>query len=192
MLFQEFAEKNKINWKQIEVKPHAIKRVRERFNGWENHKDDQIKGNLRILLRNSKYVSEIIDEQNKLSYLFVNDKKAIYLSEDFKEINTVMVHTNVSYSPLKEILIDLHKKEIRKITRRENAKVRKLNDLKDDLAIELAILKKRVKRTRSEIVKQSCNCRIKAIYQTVEQYETEIKALQDEKRQISRSMAAII
>lgn len=192
MLFSEFEVKNGVNVKQIDASSHAIKRAKERFTGWENYNDSQVLGNLRKMLKTSTYAGEVVDEQRKTSHMFVSEKKAIYLSEDLKDINTVMYHSQVSYTPLKRVLLDLHRKEIRKLTRKEKARLKKLDILKDDCSIELAILNRRMKRTRSESVKNQCMIRTKAIEQTLNEYESEIIEIQNEKRVITRSLASII
>ena len=192
MHFDEFAKKRNLNVNNLKVSDHCIKRARERLN-WKNLNDTHILGNLRAMLRKSIYIGKIVtEEERKISYMFANDRRAIYLSENLEFIVTVIVHDVVTYAPLKDELLKSHQKEMRKITRKEKAKLKKLDDLKHDCAIEVAILKRRLKRTRSENVKQVCKTRIKAINKTIEDYENEIKQIQNEKRHIARSMVSIV
>ena len=192
MKFDEFARKRGLNVKKINATDHAFKRARERF-GWNTHNDSQILGNLRNLLSKSVYIGEVIEEEHrKTSHMFVSERRGIYLNKELTEIVTVIMHEYVTHVPLKRVMLDLHKKELRKLDRKERSRLKHLESLRDDCDVDLAILKRRLKRTRSESIRLSCQAKINAIKQTVNEYEEEIKRIQNEKRAISRSLAAVL
>jgi len=189
--FEEFAQVKNINIKSISVTDHAILRAKERLS-WGKLKDTEIVGNLRAVLKNSTYIGEVIDNQHrKVSHMFASDRRAIYLSENYNMIVTVTTHEVVTYIPLKATLLELHKKEIRKLDRKQRAKERRFCNLKDDFKVDLAVAERRLNRTRSQSVINACKANIQGIHQTIGEYENEIKLIQDEKRIVARSMVAI-
>ena len=191
MKFEEFAQVKNINIKSISVTDHAILRAKERLP-WGKLKDTEIVGNLRAVLKKSTYIGEVIDNQHrKVSHMFASDRRAIYLSENYNLIVTVTTHEAVTYAPLRTTLLELHKKQIRKLDRKQRAKEKRLSTLKDDFKVDLALAERRLNRTRSQAVVNACKSNIQAIHQAISEYENEIRLIQDEKRTVARSMVAM-
>ncbi|MET3508290.1 hypothetical protein [Halalkalibacter oceani] len=182
---------NNLNVRQVEVSDHAITRAKQRTS-WANMKKEQVIGNIRALLKRSEEICETVDEDGKPAILFAVERVAIYLTLDYKTVITIIRHEQVTYMPIKSKLLELHKKEIKKLERREKARIRRLEDLTIDCNVEIAELKRRIHRTKSESVKKACEARISAIRATIKEYKHEIKSIQDEKRQASRSLVAVI
>lgn len=183
---------NGINVKKVLVGSHAIKRARERGHWDDKLKDEQIRGNVRSLLGRAKRVCNSIDEEGNPSILFAVDKYEIHLSTDLQTVKTIIKQDKITYKPIQNKVFELIHKEIRKLERKENARIRYLNSLTYDCQVEIAELNRRIFRTKSITVKQSCEARIAAINHTIKEYQQEIKEIQDEKRRISRALVAVI
>lgn len=178
-----------LNTKQINMSDHAYKRAAERLN----LKDKNVAlGHIRSALRRGKRIGHVTSEDGKLSVLYAHGRTGIYLTPDLKTVVTVTKHEVVTYEPLKHKLVSLHEKELRKLTRTEQARLRYLTDLKHDCDVEIAELKRRIHKTRSRNVKLQCEIRIKAIKQSIEEYENEIVELRSQRRQVARSMVALV
>jgi hypothetical protein len=181
-----------INVKQLKVNDHAIKRVKERIPEWANMKKEQIIGNIRAVLKRAEYITDTIDSRGNPASLFIVDKKAFHISPDWTVVYTVVIYEDIKYEPLRKKYVDLHKLELRKLTRKEQARLKYLKKLKMECNVEIASLKLRMFKTKSKRVKDTCTIRLKAIEQSFSEYELEIKDIQSEKTKIAKALVAII
>ncbi|WEG18679.1 hypothetical protein PQ478_09380 [Alkalihalophilus pseudofirmus] len=184
---------NGLNVKSIGLSRHAIERARQRVDSWKNANDSIIIGNIRALLKRAEFIGEsVCEEKGNISLLYAVDRIGIYLSTDKKEVITVIKKETVTYKPLRDKMLELHKKEFRKLHRKECARRKRLEGLLLDCEVEIAELKRRKFKTRSQAVRNACDCRISAIQLSIQEYEDEIKAIQDEKRRVGKSLISVI
>lgn len=178
-----------LNVKKVGMTSHAYERAAERF---DLKIESQALGYFRNLLKKAKKIGETVDDEGYPSVLYAYNKAAVYLTLDLKVIKSVRKIETLPHSLLKDNVVKLHEKEIRKLTRAENAQKRRVEAFQLDLDIEVAMLKRRIHRTRSEAVKKSCEARIKALHKTLEEKKKEVKDIQDEKRRVANSMVSLI
>lgn len=174
---------------KVEITDHAYKRASERFN----FKEEKVaKAQIKGLLKKSKLIGMQLSENGTPSVLFAYKRHGFYLSRDLKTVLTVNRFESVTYEPLKNKIAELHAKEIRKLERKESCKSKRLKLIELECQVELAELKLRYHKSRSESVKLSCQCRIKAINERLQELKEEINELQSAKRQVTRSMASVV
>jgi hypothetical protein len=177
-----------VDVKNLKFTDHALQRAKERFN--KNGKDAQ--SYFRSVLEKAKYVGVIEDEHSHPCQLFAFNKIAIILSIDFKRVVTVYKADTVTYDPLKDKVLELHKKKFNHYSIKERALQKRLDQLKLESQVEIAQCKLRKYKTKSDAVKIACDARIKAIEQTIQEYILDIQNLQTEKRRVARSMISVM
>lgn len=175
--------------KKITMTEHAYQRAKERFNMPDR---SHALNHFRVTLKLAKKVGQTIVDDGTETILYAHGRTAVYLSLDLKTIITVNKFEYVSYQPIKDKVEALHRKEFKKLERIEKSKIRKLNDIKLKYAIEIAQLNYRQKRTRSNQVREYCESRKKEINIMFAEFEKEISEIQSNKRQIARSMVAVL
>jgi hypothetical protein len=180
-----------INVKKVIITDHALLRAKQRSH-WSKMKDEQIIGNLRALLKRAKRICNSVCERGNPSVMFAVDKYEIHLSPDLTKMHTIMRQEDITYAPIKNKMLELLEKEIRKLQRKEGARIKYLERLTYDCKVEMAELERQIFRTKSPSVKQSCQARLNAINTSIQEYKDEIKSIQDEKRRVSRSLVAVI
>lgn len=174
---------------QVKFSNHAIMRAKERFN--KNQKEAI--PYFRSVLKQAKYIGVIEDSDNNRSgQLFAYKRMAIHLSMDCKTVLTVYKADTVTYEPLKDKVMELHKKKFNHCVIKERAKQKRLEQLKLESEVEIAECKLRQHKTRSIAVKNACAARINAIKQSLVEYQHEIDEIQIEKRRVARSMISVM
>ncbi|MGM7720695.1 hypothetical protein [Metabacillus sp. Hm71] len=185
---QYLLKKKKGKFDDIILSDHAYKRAKERFN----MNDSTAQGYFKSILNKATRIGIQKDEQGNNSVLYAHGRIAIYLSPDLTEIKTVLKQESVTYEPIKSKVAELHAKEIRKLERAEKAKLKKLETEELQVAYEISKAKLRMHKTRSESVRSACSAYIKGLEQYIEQLKNEIITIQENKRQVCRSMVSVI
>ncbi|MNF95308.1 hypothetical protein D3C84_780540 [compost metagenome] len=172
----------------IELSPHAYQRASERFK-----KDESAApGYFRSILKQAKRIGLQKDSHGNDSILYAHGRIAIYVEPDLSEIKTVLKQESVTYSPIKTKVAELHEREIRKLERTEKSKLRNLQSEELQVNVEIANAKLRIHKTRSEAVRMACAAHIKGLEEYIGQLKEEIETVQSQKRQVCRSMVAVV
>jgi len=172
----------------IKLSSHAYKRANERFNMDEN----RAPGYFRDVLRKAKRIGLHKDKYGNDSVVYAYGRIAVYVEPDLSEIKTVLKQHSIVYEPIKSTVAELHAKELRKIERTERARIRKLEQEELKANVEIASAKLRMHKTRSESVRMACQAHINGIEQYIEQLKSEITEIQASKRQLCKSMVAVV
>jgi hypothetical protein len=173
----------------VNFSKHALQRAKERFK--MNPKEAM--PYFQSVLKEAKYIGVIEDSENHRSgQLFAYKRIAIHLSMDYKTVLTVYKADTLTYDPLKDKILELHKKKFNHYSIKERALQKRLDQLKLESQVEIAQCKLRKYKSRSEAVKMACDARIKAIEQTIQEYIHDIENLQTEKRRVARSMISVM
>lgn len=180
---------NGLDVDRMKVSRHAIRRARERYNR-TNDKDAE--GYIRGILRRAEFVGEVPDDDGNPGYLFAYGRHAIIVSLDHKVVVSFQRFESVTYDPLKEKVRDLHAKEYRKLDRKEKALKRRLELIRAEADVEIAERRLIALKTRSTARRLACRARINAINDYIHDFESEIKAVADEKRRVARSQVAVM
>jgi len=173
---------------EIVMSDHGYLRSSERFNMDRSNALPFFRGQLKL----SKKIGITKGEDGSESILFANGRIAIYVTLDLKVIKSVAKYQLVTYEPIKTKVAELHAKEIRKLERAERATVRKLEVEELRVNVEIANAKLRMHKTRSESVKMACNAHIKGLEQYIEQLKNEVEEVRVNKRQVCKSMVAVV
>lgn len=181
-------DQNEINFDTIKMSDHGYIRSKERFNKDKNEALPYFRSKLKV----AKKIGKQISEQGNPAILYAIGRIGIYVSTDYKEIVTVIKQESVTYEPIKEKVRELHAKEIRKIKRKEYTCKRRLEDDTYNINVELAQLKLRHHKSRSESVKLACQARMNALDIYIKEKEEEIVKLQKIRKQIEKSMISVI
>lgn len=180
-----------MNVKKVVLTDHAYQRAIERF-GLKVKDRQSVLGYCRSLLGKAKRIGVVTSEDGNEAVLYAGDRHAFFLTLDEQKIVTVSRHEHVTFKPIKEKLALLHEKEIRKLERKEHALQKKIELAKLEAQVEIAELKLRIHKTRSEAVKNACQAKIKAIEQTLEEMNKELNEIKSLKRQVAKSMVSIL
>ncbi|MFB5758917.1 hypothetical protein [Paenibacillus medicaginis] len=123
----------------------------------------------------------------------------IHISMDFKEIVTIYKVEKKAYiaetkpeNPLYYKLKKLYENEMKRYDREEKKYSKKIESLRVDLDFEIAALKRRMFRTRSQAVKLACEARIKAIDEYFSEIEQSLKHVQGNKRKVAKAMVSLV
>lgn len=181
-------QRNHNEFSKIKMTPHALKRAKERFNMDQSIAQGYFKG----LLPKAKRIGLQTAKDGGQSILYANGRVGIYVSTDHKEIKTVLKQDVVSFEPIKAKVAELHAKEFRKLTRKENAQEKRLQDSIFEVNAEVASLELRKHKTRSQAVKIACQAKINALKIHINEMKEELAHLKDVKRQIARSMISVV
>jgi hypothetical protein len=178
-----------IDTSKLIMTQHSLDRAKERFN-----MDNSTASKYFISrLSEASYIGIIDDEESeKQSHLFAVGRTAIHISLDLIHVLTVYKSEKVTYDPLKEKVLELHRKKFNRYSITEKAKQKRLHQIKLECDVEVSNLKLRIHKTKSPSVKMACEARILGIRQTINEYEREIVSIQTEKRRIARSMISVI
>ncbi|MGG3890190.1 hypothetical protein [Metabacillus fastidiosus] len=180
--------KEKLWYESIVMSDHAYLRSSERFNM------DKVKAlpYFRSVLSKARKIGITVDKDGKENILYASGRIAVHVSLDLKVIVSVNKHESVTYEPMKRIFIEIHAKELRKLNKRKNTCSRRLEETILESNIKIAELKLRIHKTKSPSVKISCAANIKAIEIYIDELKEEIRNIQDNIRQLSRSMVAVV
>lgn len=174
---------------KITLSEHALKRVNERL-GIKDTKT-AVK-TIRNTLKQAKRIGVVQDKKGEESVLYAYDGLAIYLTLDLTKVKTVIQRTELNYQPIREKVVELHKKELRKVERIEQMKKKRLRLEKLRINIELARLEYRKETTRSKNVKAQCDKEIKEYKSYIKSLESELDKISTQKKMIAHSLVSVI
>lgn len=179
-----------INTGKIELSGHAFERLQERFPTVCKNKISAT-NHIRSLLKTSQYIGVVPDKDGCDSHMFVyNDDISIFLDIELTTVKTLFtIDRKAPVLALRSSIEGIYKKEFRKIHRLEMAKRRKFNDIVFSNELEIAPLRLRKHKTRSERVKIECDKRIQELKNEIWTKDNEIKNIQMTKRDIAYAIA---
>jgi hypothetical protein len=180
--------KPQLNIKKLYLSKHAIERAKERYN---LNSEVEASKYIKERIGNSKFIGEVACEQGGNSYMYVYDRKtAIYVSTDLQVIKTILdLEDQGHYVGLRSKIESMYQKEFRKVDRLEKARLNKLKLLELKNGAEVAVLKLRIFKTRSQNVKNECLLMIDSLQNEIEQCRNEIEQAKIHKRQIAKAIA---
>ena len=127
----------------------------------------------------------------------------IILSDDLQNVITIMKHKDVKvpkpveeavttiYAPLQEKINELYAKEYRKLERLERQLEKRSITADFELNYEIASLRLRMFKTRSEAVKLACQARINTLEQELERLKQEVAQTKSTRKKITKYIAAV-
>lgn len=181
---------NDLNHNRIVISSHAMIRIRERLG--INKNNSETTKIIRSYLKDAKYIGIVLDEDNKEGRLYAHNGVAYYITLDKKCLMTVTKETKTRVSLLQNKVIDLYKKEIRKLTRKESARLKRLYELELKNKMDVATLEYKIHRSRSPKAKAEYNKQIEQLNKEFELMQKEIDDIRKEKKKLSKSLVAII
>jgi hypothetical protein len=177
---------------RITVSDHAHQRCVERF-GLQHTGRDAVSRYIHKHLADSKHVGKITSTDGNDGEMFVKSQFRFHLSPDLSTVITVVkVENKITPSPVNNKLNELAHREFRKLDRKEKARIRQLKRCELEGEVEIAECKLRAFKTRSEAVKLSCNARIVALENRLEELKQEIQCIKEDKRKVAYALASII
>ncbi|MET3209639.1 UNVERIFIED_CONTAM: hypothetical protein ABIC26_002586 [Paenibacillus sp. PvR008] len=180
-----------IETKNIELSTHAFERIQERFPAVSKNKrtaTDYIRG----LLKSSEYIGILPDKCGRDAHMYVyNNSIAIHTNIDTHLVATVyeIERDNREHIPFRDKIKDIYKKEFRKLHRFEFSRRKKLELAKAKNEAEVAALKYKKVRTRSENVRKECDDKIANLEYEILLMTNEIKDAQIAKKNIAYAIA---
>lgn len=199
----------KLDLSKIRLSSHAYQRYLERFKIKKDKKDIQhVNHVVRCALGRSQFMGRERDEDGKEGYLFIAksygeaDMKII-VSDDLHVVKTVMRQKKVIlpkpeqeavttiYAPLQAKINELYAKEYRKLERLERQLEKRSITAEFELNYEIAALRLRIFKTRSEAVKLACQARINTLEQELERLKQEVSQTKSTRKKITKYIVAI-
>lgn len=194
---------------KVRITSHAYKRYLERFNTKKDKRNlEHVTQAVRCALGASQYVGRERSEEGNEGYLFVaknyngGDMKII-LSDDLQNVITIMKHQDAKlskpveeavttiYTPLQAKINELYAKEYRKLERLERKLEKQSISAEYELNYEIAALKLRMFKTKSEAVKLSCRARITVLEQELQRMKQEVSQTKSTRKKIAKYIVAI-
>lgn len=199
----------KLDISSIRVSTHAYNRYLERFKTKYNKRSlEHVSVVIKSALGLSQLVGRKRDENGKEGYLLVakdvlGSGMKIILADDLKTVLTVMPQEKMAlpdpkeaalttiYVPLQTKVNELYAKEYRKLERLERQLEKKTITAEYELNYEIAALKLRMFKTRSDSVKLACQARINAIEQELRHMKQEVIQVKSTRTKIIKYIAAV-
>ncbi len=170
------------------ITSHALEKVRERL-GLSNKNKQYISEYINNLILESEYITDTTATDGNTCSMFVNDGIAIYIDKNNNTIVTVNKFKKATYCPLYPKIVEMHKKEIRKLDRKEQAVLNKIRTYDLESAVKLAQLELRKHKTRSNNVKRECMMSMDLIKGQKGKLKSELDEVRDAKKKIANSLA---
>ncbi|PZT52208.1 hypothetical protein [Paenibacillus silvae] len=175
----------------IEISQHSFIRVQERYPNFGKNKRAATEY-IRSLLKTAEYIGIVPDNEGVDGHMFSYAKKiAIYLNMEGNLVTTLydIERDNREHISFRDKVVDFYKKELRKIHRSEMAKRKKAEELSIKYEAEIAVLKYKKYKTRSENVRIECDNLIESLENELATINKDIKDTQSEKRHIAIAIA---
>lgn len=187
----KYNDYNDLDQKNIKITHHALLRTKERIR-WKCKKEFEWISNIRSSLAHAKYVGVVPDDEGRDSHLYACGKVGYYVSMDKKSLVTVIPEDKTIESPVQTKILELYRKELRKLTRKESARLKKLYELEIRNKMEVATLEYKIFRSRSENAKKVYREQIEQLNIEFTEMQNEIDDIRKEKKKLSKSLVAII
>lgn len=175
----------------VEISQHAFVRVQERYPNFSKNKRNATEY-IRSLLKTAEYIGVVPDNEGVDSHMFsYANKTAIFLNIEGNLVTTMfeIERDNRRFISFRDKVADFYKKEFRKIHRSEMAKRKKVEELTIRYQAEIAVLKYKKFKTRSDNVRIECDNLIANLENELADAYKEIKDTQSEKRHIAIAIA---
>lgn len=153
---------------------HALKRIRERSANANITNKKAFEYCMKII-RDGEYLGKTMCSEDKLSDTYIYKKERLCVRD--KEIITYISTARSPYEPIKEKILKTYKAELNRLRKASQTRERYLDNLKMESEVEIAEMKLRIHRARTEATKLSCQARIKAIEISLNEYEAELKEI---------------
>lgn len=142
----------------ITISGHAKKRGKERFN---LKNDTEVDMTVREALKNSKFIGNVHSTDGTESFLYAHGSFGVHVTTDYKCVKTLVKYGEMyiseilnNYSDLKEQIINIQLKEIRKLNRmRKKLKKEQVEGMLT-ANIEIAEIEMKIYKSKSEKVIQ--------------------------------------
>jgi hypothetical protein len=191
-------KKPKINIHQLKLTDHAIKRLRERLNIKDTTYGLKV---VKDIVNNGEYLGEHFSGDSFDNYkyddkcsMFVGKGTMVVVNNKTFDVVTVMQKEDHTYfhDKLKQQYIKLGSKEIRKLNRREQTLHKRLEEFKLDYDVQMALLNKRMYRTRSRNVITECKKSKEILDRQINCIKEDIRQVQVEKRKVAYSLSVFL
>src|SRR5690606_35523284 len=126
------------------------------------------------IISESEYITDTTATDGNTCSMYVNNGIATYINKSTKAVVTVNKFKKATYCPLHPKIVEMHRKEVRKLDRKEQVVLNKIEEYELESAVELAQLELRKHRTRSNNVKRECIMKIDLINGQKERLKSEL------------------
>ena len=168
------------------ISQHALDRAVERFGIRRNIADNWIRTNL----NKAKFISETISEDGNPARLFAHDRIVFIL--EAVENRVITIYKPTAPTSISGKIAKLLNRELSRFESEER-KIERRNTLyKAEIEIEVAELKLRLLRARSESKKMALKARILALTEHISDLDNEIIEVKREKTAVARGVAAYL
>lgn len=176
----------KLETKNIELSDHAYERLRERFPNEAKNKQSATNFT-RSVLKNSKYIGILPDQFGVDAHLYVYKSEiAFHIALDVPVLKTVYtIDKQKPIPPFHDKIVKMYNTEFRKLQRKELAIKRKLKYIVAECEAQIASLKLRKLKTRSDNVKSECESEIVKLNNQIWAINQSLKEVQIKKREIA-------
>jgi hypothetical protein len=183
-----------VTYNKIKLTDHSIQRIRERLN----IKDTTYALNfVKDIIKNGEYLGEHFggspNDESELCSMFVA-KGIMVIVNSKMEVVTVMKKEDHTYfhDRLRNQYIKLGTKEIRKLNRREQTLHKRLEEYQLEYDVQMALLNKRMYKTRSNNVRKVCKTEKKQLNSSLNTLKQQIRDVQLEKRKVAYSLSVFL
>jgi hypothetical protein len=175
------------------VSAHAKKRGRERF---DLKNDVEVDMTVREALKKAKYVGLVPASDGNESHLFAHEKMGIHVSKDYKNVNTLVPYGERylsevlnNYSEIKDAIIQMQLKEMRKLNRKRKHLKKKVIEDKLNNNIEIAELERKMYKSKSEKAKKQYLERKVLLCTQMQEQERDLEFIDSKLRKVGGSLA---
>lgn len=181
----------RLDLSKVKISAHATERGIQRLK-INDLRPEKVNRYIKKQLENATYIGRIKATDGSESEMFAIGSYGFMLSPDLTTVKTVVINDRLPYNPVHDKVKQLFEKEFRKLNRAEKAKLGKLELHNHEVEAEIAELKLRIYKTKSESVKLACQARIASLNTRLGELNVEIQQLQADKRQIAYALAGVI
>lgn len=181
----------KVDVSKLQFTAHAMKRATERMDLPVSN-PVKVRKHIRELIANATYIGRTMSTTETECEMFANDSYGFHLSTDLKKVVTIIKFEKMPHNPVLEKVKMVVHREFKKIEKAEITQTRKLELHMHEAAVEIANLRLRKYKSRSEAVRMSCDARINALELSIKEARDEIVLIKSHKRQVARALASVI
>lgn len=179
-----------LNLSKVVLSDHAYERAVSRLSlQWTEF--SSVNKYIRNQLANADYIGVTTANDGNMCHMFINRGIALYLDKSLETVVTINKFDKIPQNMLQDKIKNLFQKEFRKLDRSEKAKLKQLGLQKYEIELEIAELKLKEYKSKSESLKLACKGRIKALEIAINDFQEDIVKIKAEKRRIANAMVCV-
>jgi hypothetical protein len=181
---------------KIKIGEHPTKRAIERVAHIKNN--EQADKFIRESLIDSIFMGYVTDVEGGGSYMYSHNGYAFHVDTDFNYVKTVYeckgsyIQSSLTiFDEIKKSMYKMYMSQVSKLRKQREKTSRIIKTKELDYNVEIAELERKIFRSRSDIMKQKYEQRIKELHKDLEQERNNLENIEINFRALTRAFTAV-